>query len=104
MEPTTEKIPKAPRSESAWRGQSEVPGESAVEDLCSVLSGEGSLKSVFGAEDENYIAKVKEWITHSKNAKHKRLDEDDLFAPLMPESELDVFRPNQPLGQWMVPS
>ncbi|PPR06656.1 hypothetical protein CVT26_001198 [Gymnopilus dilepis] len=98
---SNEMIPRAPRSESAWPGQNEEPGQSAVEDLDTLLSGEGSAR-----DRREMQAQVQDWLQTCRQAQHRRLDEDDLQAPIMPEFELELleFIPNQPLGEWMVVS
>ena len=77
------------------------PGQSAVEDLDTLLSGEGSAR-----DRREMQAQVQDWLQTCRQAQHRRLDEDDLQAPIMPEFELELleFIPNQPLGEWMVVS
>ncbi|KDR81585.1 hypothetical protein GALMADRAFT_239626 [Galerina marginata CBS 339.88] len=99
-------VPRAPRSESAWPGKHHEPGESAGVDLESVLSDEGSLKSVFGDGHQIVIdtSDIQKWLSKCTTAVHHRLDEDDLFAPAIPEFEFPEnshFDPGAYRGEWM---
>lgn len=73
-------------------------------DLQSVFDGEGSLCSHYPVQEKLEPA-LQKWIASNRNAKYRKLDEDD-FAPVaMNNVELnndDIFDPTKGRGDWMI--
>lgn len=77
-------------------------------DLESAFDGEESLHSHYPVQDKpdsKHDLRFQKWIASSRNAKYRKLDEDD-FVPVnfsdMEYEEDDVFNPSMGRGEWMV--
>ena len=77
-------------------------------DLQSAFDGEGSLHSHYPVQeklDYKLDPRFQKWIANNRNAKYRKLDEDDFVATNVNDMEFeedDVFNPCVGRGEWMV--